>query len=246
MKVSRNEMNTALKRAYEGAGYDAGDYEDAAEQITWAQMCGFDVFSEINFPLSPPKGTATPQLIFEGNGVAVIDAGGAHVCQYGSLAGYLAFSKSLKQGLTTVQLANCSMPQVILRSLSLIAQRGVYLSVYWRDNLGEHGASFERGAVFPYYWRVSSSDEKHKTCTSTVTILCTSKPALLADAVARQEECLNLSTIQLSPSRFAANYELTLQNGIEVSTEKWVELNAAAWPILVPASSQSRAGAGPG
>ena len=246
MKVSRNEMNTALKRAYEGAGYNIGDYEDAAEQITWAQMCGFDVFSEIIFPPLPPKGSATPQLIFEGDGVAVIDAGGAHVCQYGSFAGYLAFSKSLKEGLATVQLANCCMPKLILRSLSLIAQRGVYLSVYWRDKQGEHGASFESGSVFPNYWSVSSTDNVPATCSSTVTILCTSKPALLADAVARQQECLNLSTLQLSCSRLAANYEKALQNGIEVNTEKWNALNAAAWPILVPATKQSRDGAGPG
>jgi hypothetical protein len=239
-------MYTALKRAYEGAGYDTGDYEDAAEQITWAQMCGFNVFGEIDFPLLPPTSSATPQLIFEGNSIAVIDAGGAHVCQYGSLAGYLAYSKSLNQGLTTLQLANCSMPKAILRSLSLIAQRGVYLAVYWRDHQGEHGASFESGAIFPNYWRVSSSVNLLNTRASTVTILCTSKPALLADAVARQEEHPNLSTIQLSCSRLAANYEKTLQNGIDISTEKWNELNAAAWPILVPATRQSRTGAGPG
>ena len=246
MKVSRNEINTALKRAYEGAGYDIGDYEDAAEQITWAQMCGFNVFSEITFPPSPPKGNATPQLIFEGNGVAVIDAGGAHVCQYGSLAGYLAFSKSLNEGLTTVQLANCSMPKVILRSLSLIAQRGMYISVYWRDKLGEHGASFESGAVFPNYWCISSSDKIFNSGASTVTVLCTSKPALLADAVACQKEHPDLSIVQLSRARLAANYETSLQYGIEVNAEKWNELNAAAWPILVPATEQSRTGAGPG
>ena len=246
MKVSRNEMNTALKRAYEGAGYDTGDYEDAAEQITWAQMCGFNVFPEIIFPPLPPKVSATPQLIFEGDSVAVINAGGADACQYGSFAGYLAYSKSLKEGLTTVQLANCSMPKMILRSLSLIAQRGVYLSVYWRDKQGEHGASFESGSVFPNYWNVSSSDNALATYASTVTILCTSKPALIADAVIHQQECLNLSTTQLSCSRLASNYEKSLQNGIEVNIEKWNALNAAAWPILVPTTKQSRTGAGPG
>lgn len=40
--------------------------------------------------------------------------------------------------------------------------------------------------------------------------------------------------------------ESALQDGIAVDAEKWEALNAAAWPILVPASAQSHAGAGPG
>ena len=55
MRVSRNEMNAALKRAYEGAGYDIGDYEDAGELITWAEMCGFDVFSKLDFLHPAPR-----------------------------------------------------------------------------------------------------------------------------------------------------------------------------------------------
>ena len=38
MKVSRNELRTALMRAYEGAAYAIGDYEEVAELITWSEM----------------------------------------------------------------------------------------------------------------------------------------------------------------------------------------------------------------
>ncbi len=246
MKVSRNEMNTALKRAYEGAGYDIGDYEDAAEQLTWIEMAGFDVFSKLTIPPCGPKGSATPQLVFESEGLAVIDAGGAQVCQYGSLAGHLAYNKSLKDGLATVQLANCTMPLMLLRSLSLVAQRGVYLSVYWQDAEGEHGASFESGAIFPHYWRVSHSGEIINKEASNVTILCTATPALLADSIFRQDENPNLSVVSLSAARLAVNYEKSLQDGIEVELTQWDELNRAAWPILVPTTEHSRGGAGPG
>ena len=74
MNVSRNELNTALRRAYEGAGYDIGDYEDAAEFITWSQMCGLDAFSQIDLPPPGAKGSATPRLVYESSHIAVIDA----------------------------------------------------------------------------------------------------------------------------------------------------------------------------
>ena len=243
MNVSRNEMNTALKRAYEGAGYDVGDYEDAAEQITWAEMCGFNVFSLLTLPPLGPKGSATPRLVFEDAGVAVIDAGGADVCQYGSLAGYLAFSKSAREGLVTVQLANCSSPLLVLRSLSFIAQRGTYLAAYWRDTRGAHGASFESGEMFPNYWCVSSEEIEPPASCSTVTIMCTTCSSLLANAI--DADVKEQPLVQLSSAQLAANYDAALQNGIGVSAAQWDALNAAAWPILVPASEHSRGGAGP-
>ncbi len=246
MRVSRNEMNAALKRAYEGAGYDIGDYEDAAEQITWAEMSGFNVFSGLNIPPCAPKGSSMPQLVFESKSIAVVDAGGAQACQYGALAAHLAYSKAIKEGLTTVQLANCSMPIMLLRSLSLIAQRGVYLSVYWGDHMGEHGASFERGAIFPNYWCIAHNEGTTDVSASDITILCTPKAALLADSIMRQAEDPMLSITSYSAIRLANNYEQDLQQGIEVDPAQWEELNNAAWPILVQASEHSRGGAGPG
>ena len=244
MKVSRNEMIAALSRAYEGAGHQIGDYEDAAQLVSWSHMCGLGGFERIALPPVGPKGGATPRLVFENADIAVIDAGGADVCEHGSLAAHLAYSKAQKADFAIVELANCRYPDLILRSLSLVAQQGVFVSAYWADQAGSHGASFERGAIYPHYWRVEHADAVSKC--STLTIICTTQPALLADAVTRQAEQPGVKRLEVSAAQLAANYNLSLEQGIAVPPDHWDALNAAAWPILVPSDQHSRAGAGPG
>lgn len=244
MRVSRNEMIAALSRAYEGAGHYIGDYEDAAQLVTWSHMCGLGGFDRIAVPPAGPKGGATPRLIFENDDIAVIDAGGADVCEHGSLAAHMACSKAQKSGFAIVELANCRYPDLLLRCLSLVAQQGVFISAYWTDQAGSHGASFESGAIFPHYWRVDKPDAGKAY--STVTIICTGQPALLADAVTRQAEQPGVERIEISAAQLAANYNHSLELGIAVPPAHWDALNAAAWPILVPSDRQSRAGAGPG
>ena len=246
MRVSRNEMNAALKRAYEAAGYDIGDYEDAGELITWAEMCGFDIFSKLDLPPPGSKGEATPRLVYESDSNAIIDAGGADVCQYGSLASHLALAKAIKAGFTTVQLENCQNPGLILRNLSQIAIQGAYVAAYWCDKDGYHGASFEKGSEYPDYWCIRSSNNNALQFSPTVTLLCTTQPGLLADAVARQTRSANGSRQEKSAEQIASSYNLALENGILVDENRWQALNAAALPILVSATEQSRQGAGPG
>ncbi|SDX91620.1 Protein of unknown function [Ruegeria halocynthiae] len=243
MRVSRNEMIAALSRAYEGAGHHIGDYEDAAQLVTWSHMCGLGGFDRIALPPVGPKGGATPRLVFENDDIAVIDAGGADVCEHGSLAAHLAFSKAQKAGFAIVELSSCRYPDLILRSLSLVAQQGIFISAYWTDQTGSHGASFESGAIFPHYWRVEKTDVA-KEC-STVTIMCTTQPALLADAVTRQAEQPGMKRLEVSAAQLAVNYNDALELGIAVPADHWDALNAAAWPILVPSDQHSRAGAGP-
>lgn len=243
MKVSRNEMITALSRAYEGAGHEIGDYEDAGQLVTWLQMAGLSGFDRISLPPRAPKGRATPRLVFENDDIAVLDAGGADVCEHGSLAAYLMHSKANKSGFAIIELANCRYPGLILRSLSMVAQLGVYISAYRKDQVGSHGASFESGATFPHYWRLDNADDRKEI--STVTIICTNQPALLADAVTRQVEQPELQRFEISAAQLAANYNQALEQGIEVDPGQWDALNAAAWPILVRSDTQSRSGAGP-
>lgn len=243
MKVSRNEMIAAVSRAYEGAGHHIGDYEDAAQLVTFSQMCGLGGFEAIALPPAGPKGSATPRLVFENNALAVIDAGGADVCEHGSLAVHLAYAKAKSETIATVQLANCRYPGLIVGCLSLVAQQGVFVSGYWRDENGMHGASFEGGAEFPHYWRIGDPDDTVDI--STITIVCTGQPGLLADAVAHQAEQPGARRLECTASQISANYGQALEQGIAVTRHDWNALNAAAWPILVPSSDHSRAGAGP-
>lgn len=244
MRVSRNEMIAALSRAYEGAGHHIGDYEDAAQLVAWSHMCGLGGFDRIALPPAGPKGGATPRLIFESGDIAVIDAGGADVCEYGMLAAHLAFAKAERTGFSIVELSNCRYPVLVLHCLSIIARQGAFVLANWTDQAGSHGASFEGGACFPHYWRVDHADCDAEI--STVTIICSNRPGVLADSVTRQSEHPEMQRFEMSAAQLAANYNQSLEQGVAVIADRWDALNAAAWPILVPSDPNSRAGAGPG
>ncbi len=98
--------------------------------------------------------------------------------------------------------------------------------------------------MFPHYWRVENADAGKDY--STITIICTNQAALLADAVIRQAEQPGVKRAEISAAQLAANYDQALEQGISVPADHWDDLNAAAWPILVPTDQNSRAGAGPG
>jgi hypothetical protein len=244
MKVSRNEMNAALMRAYEGAAYAIGDYEEAAELTTWLEMCGLGGFADTRFPLPTPQ--QLPHIDYESNGIAVIDANAASVCQYGSLAAHLACTLANREGLATVHLANCTNPKLILGSLAKIACKGFYLSAYWQQNSVQHGASFDNGSAYPDYWVLTAEESGSAASLSTITILCTRRAGLLANTTRplsfKPENELQLTSAAILASR----YDSALNQGIEVDPDQWAELNRAAWPILVPTSQQSNQGAGPG
>jgi hypothetical protein len=246
MKVSRNEMKAALMRAYEGAAYAIGDYEEAAELITWSEMCGLHGFADVSFPPPAPQREQLPRIEYENNGIAVIDANAADVCQYGSLAAHLACTLADREGLASVHLTNCSSPKLILGNLAKIARNGFYLSVYWQQNGAQYGASFDSGSAYPEYWLCSTGDNDSTETLASITILCTRQAGLLANTTwplnFKPENEMHLTGAAI----FASRYDAALDQGIDVDPDQWAALNEAAWPILVPTSQQSCLGAGPG
>ena len=44
MKVSKNELMASLKKAFEGLGFQPGDYHNAADMVVWLETHGFDGF----------------------------------------------------------------------------------------------------------------------------------------------------------------------------------------------------------
>jgi hypothetical protein len=246
MKVSRNEMNAALKRAYEGAAYAIGDYEEAAELITWSEMCGLGGFADASFPPLAPQVEQLPRINYESNGIAVIDANATDVCQYGSLAAHLACTLADREGIASVHLTNCTSPKLILGSLAKIAPRGFYLSAYWQQNNSRHGASFDSASPYPDYWVSEGAGSDAPAALSSITILCTRQPGLLANTI-RQLNFKPKNEFQVSSAAIlASRYDAALNQGIEVDSDQWEALNKAAWPILVATSQQSSLGAGPG
>jgi len=246
MKVSRNEMNAALMRAYEGAGYAIGDYEEAAEMITWSEMCGLGGFAAAEFPLQAPQADQLPRLDYERNGIAVIDAGSSDVCQYGSLAAQLACSLASREGQASVHLVNCRNAKLILSRLAKIAAKGYFLVAYWNQDGVQYGASFDGAAAYPDFWESTSPVHSGTTAQSSVTILCSPRAGVLSNGFQQAGSGFE-NELQLTPATIVAgHYDRALNNGISVDPEQWAALNKAAWPILVSATQQSSLGAGPG
>ena len=244
MKVSRNEMRAALMRAYEGATYAIGDYEDAAELITWSEMCGLGGFADASFPPPASRAQQLPRIDYENKGIAVIDANAADVCQYGSLAAHLACTLASRYGLASVHLTNCTSARLILGNLANISRKGYYLSAYWQHNGARHGASFDNASGYPDYWVCKSDD--NASALSSITILCTMQAGLLANT-SRQLSFKPENEFQFTSAPIlASRFDETLKQGIEVDFAQWTALNQAAWPILVSATQQSSLGAGPG
>ena len=52
MKVSKNELMAALKKAFEALGFQPGDCQDAADMVVWLQTHGFDGFDRLQGALS--------------------------------------------------------------------------------------------------------------------------------------------------------------------------------------------------
>lgn len=246
MKVSRNEMRAALMRAYEGAAYAIGDYEEAAELITWSEMCGLGSFAEASFPPSAPQAEQLPRIDYENNGIAVIDANAADVCQYGSLVAHLACTLADREGLASVHLTNCTSPKLILGNLAKIACKGFYLSVYWQQSGTQYGASFESGSAYPEYWLCSSGDNDSTAMLSSISILCTRQAGPLANTTRPLKFKPEHEFQVTSAAILASRYDEALNQGIDVDSDQWTALNQAAWPIMVPTSQQSSFGAGPG
>ena len=109
MKVSKNELMASLKKAFEGLGFQPGDYHNAADMVVWLETHGFDGFDRLQTALAYLNTTAPihADLVQEDAHNSVLDGKGSSILLCGSEAVDLIRSQVMQGFGAGLELINC-------------------------------------------------------------------------------------------------------------------------------------------
>ena len=249
MNVSLNELQSVCRKAFLGMGFAAGHADDAAAMVTWLQshgLQGLSVLTENMACVTAATSRQRPQIVFEDDGLAVVDGQNLSVLASGNLAMELAYTKASKQGFAVVRMQQCRQRQLIIGYLSRLAGRGINLTACWRHSqspLLEQVVNFRAGSTVPSITVTTVSEPVSVDAThDDLTVFMAKHVELMPETTVRGQQALQHchDEAELMSARQAA-----LQQGMTVSPEIWDQLKAYAALTLVEASEASRTGAGP-
>lgn len=257
MKVSRNELIELLKLAFEGLGFDQGDYENAAKLVTCAEMWGLGGLEVLARALVGPslRQHQPVQVLQEDHHCAVIDGQDLSSLLCLRSAADLAYVKCLSSPMGKVTITRCQHRLLVFQHLISLGLRRVTCSASWwagpEDNF-LHVLSVLPGqrTPSPEYRVYQLKDEKVKgnkiglSSTGQLDIYSAQSPQVMSTYLA---ELLppSVDLIKtLNSGDMLANYQSSLVDGIGVDDTFWFKLVSLAAEMLVPSSDQSRSGAG--
>lgn len=244
MKISYNEIQVLCKKAFSGAGYSVGDYEDAALMVAWAELHGLDGLQRLESVL--PNVSASLKMPFEicyqDEIFTIVNAHNNSTLTCGAVIADVVAAKSTRRGTAALRLLNVYNRTLLLGYLSKYALQGHYISATWQAS-GKVGyiVNYTAGEALPVIRRYDT-DEVHMNFPK-----ARSMNILFSQQVAFQfAEDTSYATLALEtpPDSLQMLEENTYRNGIEVSETLWQALKTLAANNLVPTSEQSRQGAG--
>lgn len=215
-RVSLAEVLQTCLKALEGIGLPHGLDHDTAANVTWLAARGLGGISILARELERLGAGATwsPPNIDDDGTAAVIQAVGAT----GVLLAPGAVDWAL--GGRAVTVMNCAAPMLIMAEAARRSTDGVALVVSWGIERGKSTAKCGGGHAS------LSLDIRTARQASTVTIRAGKPPS------AKEGR------------RLAGFHAQSLRDGLPVDPEDWAIIKQAATRVLVPASDQSRSGAG--
>ncbi|WP_286974525.1 DUF3726 domain-containing protein [Pseudomonas sp.] len=246
MLISSNELTSLLKRVFEGMGYRAGYYEDAAALVKWLQVHGEHGFSELQRSLHFVADSQRPalQVLAEEQQSILFDCHGRSALNCLPSIVELAQTKALEQGCVNVKVRNCHNRKFILKLLVDCAKHGISALAYWQNGkqpASEHVASIASGAEYPSYSEALLT-ESNSVDTQTLTLLLSTRINLTGQLHGNATQRTGFR--EVSPEQFAKAFEGALEGGMHISIELWQQLNQLAEAVLVESSEASRSGAG--
>lgn len=246
MLISSNELTALLKRVFEGMGYPAGYYEDAAALVKWLQVHGEHGFGELQRALPYVADSQRPamQVLAEESQALLADCFGRSALNCLPSIVELAQTKVLEQGCVNVKVRNCHNRKFILKLLVDCARHGISALAYWQNGkqpVSEHVASIAVGAGYPSYSEALLADAGAAD-TQTLTLLLSTRIDLSGQLHGSAAQRSGYR--QVSPEQFARASQSALEGGMDISIELWQQLNQLAEAVLVESSEQSRSGAG--
>ncbi len=247
MHVSMNELKAALRRCFEAANYFVGNYEDAANMILWLEKHGLNGLQELQRTLPYIKQDRTKDMstvIYEDSTSAIIDSHGRSALNCIASAVDLAHAKALECGIATISVHNCHNRKFILKALTDCGRRGISVVAYWRngsDVVTEYTAAINAGARYPSFSQAVTNLESNEQDKQALTIICSSRVDLTSSL---QNSNDHQTRFHMSAEAIAQIKEKTIDNGIEIDSKLWQEINEIGAAVLVENSEESRQGAG--
>ncbi|MGY0399261.1 MAG: DUF3726 domain-containing protein [Ostreibacterium sp.] len=245
MKISYNEIEVLCKKAFSGAGYSVGDYEDASLMIAWTELHGLDGLGELEKAL--PHLTQLHDKVFkvhyQDEIFTIIDANNYSVLTCGPVIIDAVAAKNTRRGTAALRLLNCYNRKLLLGYLSKYALQGHYISATWQASpIIGYIANYTAGKALPIIRRYNT-DEMHmnfpKACS--INVLFSQQLAFNFVDIDTNYALLALET---QPDNLQLFEQNTYCNGIEVDESLWQALKNLAANNLVLSNEQSRQGAG--
>ncbi len=247
MHISMIELKAALRRCFEASGYFVGNYEDAADMIVWLEKHGLQGLAEFKSMLPylcQDQDKPLSTIVYEDSGAIVIDSHNRSSLNCIAAAVDVAYLKAQQAGIATVTVRNCHNRRFVLKAITDCGRRGVSVAAYWqngKNKVTEYTASIKAGHRYPNYSEaltdLSYSDQQQQS----LTIICSARvdlqPSLKKGSAVGE-------ILYSSAQKIAENKQHSVEQGIEISTDLWGEINRIGEGVLVESTDQSRRGAG--
>jgi len=241
MKISYNEILTLSQKIFEGAGCSPGQYQDAAEMISWLALQGIKDWVAIcnhldeNF-LKNELAKELAHLLYEDDTTITLDGQQKSCLFCGTPATDFAYLRAIEKDDSAVHLRMCQHPMLLLASLSGYAQRGMHSLTQWRESDQVNTALFVAKQPLPTFYQgmvKKNALSSHNSIApyTDVTILYSSHNAFLIPPD---------SEIIYSPKQLQQQRADHLEQGIEIDVGLWQRLNGLAKAVLVEATEESR------
>ena len=242
MKVSKNELMASLKKAFEGLGFQPGDYYNAADMVVWLETHGFDGFDRLQAALAYLNTTAPihADLVQEDAHNSVLDGKGTSILLCGSEAIDLIRTHVTPGFSAGLELFNCYNRTFIIQRLVKAAQRNYAFVAYWRQLDYCVKVSITEGAELPEYETFTVTEVLEP---QSLRVFCGADLEIIERQYAGYLEFGTLIETY-STSEMLACYQDSVEHGIEIDEALWQTLDDLVARILVESTESSRAGAG--
>lgn len=238
-------MSALLKRSFEGLGYAAGDYADAAAAATWLETHELNGLSLISDTWTELAGcvNATIEVVTSSGNDTQINAHGTSMLTSGQKIADLTLAKAIEDGSCRIEVHDCRSPVAILPSMAAMASRGVFSFARWQENKRQFVAVLLDDDIVPRVGSINikPSNDYQENC---LALTCSTNTSTLSDELRSIMESNIDGAFASSSESMQQRHQHVIQHGLAVDATIWNELIVAADAVLVAATEQSRRGAG--
>ncbi len=245
MKISYNEIQVLCKKAFSGAGYSVGDYEDAALMVAWAELHGLEGLAMVEKALPHLSKTVEKSfdICYQDEIFTIVNANNHSMLTCGAVIADVVAAKSTRRGTAALRLLNIYNRKLLLGYLSKYALQGHHISATWQAS-GKIGyiANYKAGDALPVIRRYDTNEAyMNFPKARSMNILFSQQVAF---QFSEKETSYATLALETPPDSLQLFEDAAYRNGIEVSDKLWHDLKSLAANNLVPTSEKSRRGAG--